>query len=124
MEKNGFIQLPTEWWHYDYKDWQGYGILNDPLDHVSQNTPPRVLKHVEPDFSEEAQKSKIQGVVILSVVVGTDGMPHDITVVQGLGHGLDEKAVAAVKQWRFEPGKKDGKAVQATVRMEVTFHLY
>jgi D-alanyl-D-alanine dipeptidase len=132
MEKDGFVQLPSEWWHFDYKDWQRYGILNLTFDQITASpyevgrgvTPPKVLKHAEPDFSEEAKNGKFQGTVLLSVVIGTDGMPHDITVKRGLGHGLDEKAVAAVKQWRFEPGKKDGKAVPTTIKIEINFHLF
>jgi protein TonB len=86
-------------------------------------TAPKVLKHVEAEFSDEARRKKVQGTMLLSVVVGADGNPHDIRVVSGLGHGLDENAIKALKQWRFEPASKDGQPVPTIIRVEVTFHL-
>jgi periplasmic protein TonB len=85
---------------------------------------PKVLFRVEPEFSEEARKNKMQGVVILRVIIGTDGKPHEVSVQRSLGMGLDEKAIEAVRQWRFEPGTKDGQPVPVEVSMEVSFHLY
>ena len=85
---------------------------------------PKIISRVEPEFSEEARKNKWQGVVILRLVIGTDGKPHDITVQRSLGMGLDEKAIEAVQQWRFEPGTKDGQPVPVEVSMEVSFRLY
>lgn len=86
--------------------------------------PPKIISRVEPEFSEEARKNKWQGVVILRLIIGVDGKPHDISVQRTLGMGLDEKAVEAVKQWRFEPGTKDGQPVPVEVSMEVSFRLY
>jgi TonB family protein len=85
---------------------------------------PKILFRVDPEFSEEARKNKWQGVVILRLVIGTDGKPKDITVQRSLGMGLDEKAKEAVQQWRFEPGTKDGQPVPVEVSMEVSFRLY
>ena len=85
---------------------------------------PKIISRVEPEFSEEARKNKWQGVVILRLIIGTDGKPHDITVQRSLGMGLDEKAKEAVQQWRFEPGTKDGQPVPVEVSMEVSFRLY
>ena len=87
-------------------------------------TSPKPTKRVDPEFSEEARRDKVQGIVILSLVVGVDGIPRDITVKRSLGHGLDEKAMEAVKQWIFEPGRKDGQPVPVRVMMEVSFKLY
>lgn len=67
---------------------------------------------------------KYQGTVVLWLVVGPDGKPHDIRVQQSLGMGLDEKAIEAIRRWKFEPGRKDGIAVAVQVDVEVTFHLY
>jgi TonB family protein len=58
------------------------------------------------------------------VIVGPDGRTRDIRVSRTLGLGLDEKAIEAVKTWRFEPGKKDGKPVSVAVNIEVEFRLY
>ena len=61
---------------------------------------------------------------MLWVVIGPDGRPRDIRVVRTLGVGLDQKAIEAVKEWRFEPAMLDGRAVPVEVNIEVTFHLY
>jgi periplasmic protein TonB len=87
-------------------------------------TAPRVLYDPEPEFSDEARQAKYQGTVVLEVIVGTDGRTHDIRVVQALGMGLDEKAIEAVRQWRFEPGRNQGIAVAVLVDVEVDFHLF
>ena len=84
---------------------------------------PRLLSKIEPEYSEEARKAKYQGVVMLSVEIWEDGLPHNIRVVRSLGLGLDEKAVEAVRQWRFSPGKKDGKPVRVQAQIEVSFRL-
>lgn len=84
---------------------------------------PRLLHKVEPTFTEEAREAKIQGVVRLSVEVWEDGKPHNIRVVESLGHGLDENAMEAVEQWRFEPAQREGKAVRTTAEIQVSFRL-
>jgi TonB family protein len=86
--------------------------------------PPKVLYDPDPDYSEEARKAKFQGTVVLWVIVGPDGHPRDITVQRSLGMGLDEKAVEAVRRWKFEPAKKDGQAVAVQIAIEVNFRLY
>jgi len=85
---------------------------------------PRALYTPDPEYSEEARKSKYQGTVILWVIVGPDGRPHDIRVQRSLGMGLDEKALEAVKQWRFEPAKLNGQPVAVQINVEVNFRLY
>jgi periplasmic protein TonB len=78
----------------------------------------------DPEFSEEARKAKYQGTCTLGMVVGVDGRPTQIHVLSSLGMGLDEKAIEAVKNWKFEPGKKDGHPVATVIAVEVDFHLY
>lgn len=87
-------------------------------------TPPVPIYQPEPEFSEEARKAKYQGVCTLGLIVGADGRPTNIHVLSSLGMGLDEKAIEAVKNWKFEPGKKDGHAVATEIAVEVEFHLY
>jgi TonB family protein len=87
------------------------------------STAPMVLFQVEPEFSEEARKAKLQGVVMLYGEVDTNGRLRNIRVTRGLGLGLEEKAIEAVKQWRFRPGTRDGKPVVAAATIEVNFHL-
>jgi periplasmic protein TonB len=85
---------------------------------------PKIIYRIDPEFSEEARKNKWQGVVVLRVIIGTDGKPRDLSVQRTLGMGLDEKAIEAVRQWRFEPGTKDGQPVPVEVAVEVNFRLY
>jgi TonB family protein len=87
-------------------------------------SPPRAIYSPEPEFSEEARKAKYQGVCTLGVIVDADGHPTNIRVLSSLGMGLDEKAIAAVKTWRFEPAMKDGRPVRFEIAVEVDFHLY
>jgi len=87
-------------------------------------TAPRVIYAPEPEFSEEARKMKYQGTAVLWLIVATDGRPRDISVLQSLGMGLDEKAIEALRHWRFEPGRKGGIPVAVQVNVEVNFHLY
>lgn len=87
-------------------------------------SPPRAIYNPEPEFSEEARKAKYQGVCTLGLIVGTDGRPSNIHVLSSLGMGLDEKAIEAVKNWKFEPAMKDGHPVRVEIAVEVDFHLY
>jgi TonB family protein len=85
---------------------------------------PKVVFSPDPEYSEEARKAKYQGTCVLWLVVGPDGKPRDIKVQRTLGLGLDEKAIEAVKTWRFEPALKDGKPVAVQINVEVSFRLY
>ena len=87
-------------------------------------TPPRVIYQTDPEFSEEARKAKYQGTCVLGLVVDANGRPTAIRVLSALGMGLDEKAIESVKNWKFEPGKKDGHDVAVEIAVEVDFHLY
>jgi len=85
---------------------------------------PKAIYSPDPEYSEEARKAKYQGVCVLWLVVGPDGRPRDIRVARTLGLGLDEKAMEAVKTWRFEPAMKDGRPVAVQINVEVSFRLY
>jgi periplasmic protein TonB len=87
-------------------------------------SPPRAIFRPDPEFSEEARKAKYQGVCTLGMIVGVDGRPTNIRVLGSLGMGLDEKAIEAVKNWKFEPAMKDGHPVRVEIAVEVDFHLY
>ena len=82
---------------------------------------PRLTYKVEPEYSEEARKAKYQGTVVLAIQVWEDGRAHNIRVIRSLGLGLDEKAIQAVQEWRFVPGKKDGVPVKVHANVEVSF---
>jgi TonB family protein len=85
---------------------------------------PKVIYQPDPEYSEEARKAKFQGTCVLWLIVGPDGRPRDVRVARTLGLGLDEKAIEAVKNWRFEPAYKDGKPVSVPINVEVSFRLY
>jgi protein TonB len=85
---------------------------------------PRILYQPDPEYSEEARKAKYEGTVTLWLIVGPDGRPHDIRISRSLGLGLDEKAIEAVRQWKFEPARKNGQAVSVQINVEVEFRLY
>ena len=84
---------------------------------------PVLLHKVEPEYSEEARKAKYSGTVLLYIEVSPDGRATNIRVQRSLGLGLDEKAVEAVKQWKFKPGYKNGQPVTVAATIEVNFRL-
>lgn len=98
--------------------------LNQPKDGIIGPVP---LRRVEPQYTEEARKARLQGSVIVLLEVKPDGTvaPDNITIVQGLGMGLDEKAIQAVRQWIFKPAYRDGKpmGVAMPVAVQVEFRL-
>lgn len=85
---------------------------------------PRVLENPSPDYSEEARKAKYQGTVVLWLIVDANGRPRDVRVARSLGMGLDQKAIEAVRLWKFQPAMKDGTPVAVQINVEVNFHLY
>jgi len=87
-------------------------------------TAPQPIDTPDPEYTEEARRAKIQGTCILWLIVDAEGHPRDIRVVRGLGYGLDAKALETVKQWRFQPARKDGQPVNVQVSVEVGFRLY
>ncbi|MGA3018895.1 MAG: TonB family protein [Bryobacteraceae bacterium] len=84
---------------------------------------PVLVSKVEPEYSEEARVAKIQGTVVLTVVIGVDGHAADITLARSIGFGLDEKALDAVMQWQFKPGTQNGLPVPVTAQIEINFRL-
>jgi protein TonB len=86
-------------------------------------TEPVVLWKPEPEYSEDARKARMQGVVVLSIEIDAQGRAQDIAVIHGLGLGLDERAIASVKLWRFRPATRYGKPIPVRARVEVNFRL-
>jgi TonB family protein len=78
----------------------------------------------EAEFSDEARRNKYQGVCVIQVIVDSHGYPQNPRVVQSLGMGLDEKALAAVQGYRFKPARKDGRPVAVLVSVQVNFRLF
>ncbi|HEY1219228.1 MAG: energy transducer TonB [Bryobacteraceae bacterium] len=86
-------------------------------------TAPVLLYKKEPEYSEEARKAKYQGTVVLEIYVDASGRAVNPRILRSLGLGLDEKAVEAVRMWKFKPGYKDGKPVTVSAQIEVNFRL-
>jgi TonB family protein len=86
---------------------------------------PKVVSSVNPQYTAAALKARIQGAILLAVVVLPDGTVGKVRIAQSLDsvYGLDDEAVKAVKQWRFEPGTRHGKPVAVEVEITMTFSL-
>ncbi len=84
---------------------------------------PTVISKTEPQYSEEARKARLQGTVLIALVVGEDGEPRNVRVLKSLGLGLDEKAMETVRTWRFAPGQKEGAPVPVLATIQVNFRL-
>jgi TonB family protein len=86
---------------------------------------PVALNSVEAEFSDEARRAKYQGVCLISLIVDAQGNPQNPRVIRALGMGLDEKAIEAVRKYKFKPAMKDGKTpVPVMITVEVNFRLY
>ena len=100
-----------------------------PPEHVLRQgegvTAPEIIYEAKPGYTAAAMRARVQGSVEVEAVVLADGTVGPVRVVRSLDKefGLDQKAVDAVKQWRFRPGKKDGEAVAVLVNIELTFKL-
>jgi TonB family protein len=84
---------------------------------------PRVLQEVKPVYPPDAMFVGLEGTVLLECVVTAEGTVGDVRVRTSLYPSLDDAAIAAVKQWRFRPGSRDGKPVPVAVDVELTFTL-
>jgi TonB family protein len=90
---------------------------------ISRNTPPGLIYKVAPEYTQQALDARNEGVVLLHATVNQDGAASDITIVRGLGPGLDEKAVECLKQWRFKPAARDGEPTSGEAMVEIHFRL-
>jgi TonB family protein len=85
-------------------------------------TPPKLVSKVTPSYPEQARKAGIDGVVLLEVRVGTDGVVRDLKPLRSEPMGLTEAAIKAVSQWRYEPARdKDGKVVPVVMTVTISF---
>jgi TonB family protein len=101
----------------------GGGTGGGPYRPGSGVQPPRLLREVRADYTDAARRSGITGDVVLEIVVRYDGSVGDVRVVRRLGGGLDERAVQAVRQWRFAPATRQGAPVDVVVEVAVEFRL-
>jgi|KBSMisStandDraft_5_1062788.scaffolds.fasta_scaffold61331_3 TonB family protein len=86
-------------------------------------TPPVVLTQIQPEYSDDARKARVQGTVELVIIVQIDGSARVERVVNSPGYGLDQRAIEAISRWKFLPGKKDGVPVPTRIGVAVNFSL-
>lgn len=85
---------------------------------------PQVIYSPQPEFTDAARRAKYEGVCIVSLVVDAQGNPQRVRIVRHLGMGLDEKALEAVRRYKFKPAMLQGRPVPVEVQIQVNFHLY
>jgi TonB family protein len=97
--------------------------VREPIYQVGNGVkPPRLTYSQGAEYSDEARRAGISGTVVLGIVVTSKGTVTLIRVVKSRGYGLDEKAIEAVRNWKFKPATKDSKPVSVQVSVEVAFH--
>jgi TonB family protein len=84
----------------------------------------KITRKVEPRYTEEARRYRTSGTVIVNMVLRASGEVTDIVVITGLPHGLNDSAVRAAQETKFEPALKDDRKVSQYVRVEYGFHTY
>jgi protein TonB len=104
-------------------DGSGGGAGGGPFRPGSGIEPPRLLREVKAQYSEDARVKGITGGVVLEIVIRSDGSVGDVKVLRGLGFGLDERAIGAVRNWKFTPARRLGTPVDVIVEVEVEFSL-
>ncbi|HEY1902288.1 MAG TPA: energy transducer TonB [Terracidiphilus sp.] len=85
---------------------------------------PQLMHSVEPEFTEDARRADYQGDVSIKLIVDSQGNPQDVHLVSHLGMGLDEKAIEAVRQYKFRPAMYQGHPVSVQIVIDVAFHLH
>ena len=93
------------------------------VDRLGELEPPVLLREIRPLYTDEARRRSIEGDVVLEIVVRHDGSVGDVRVRRSLGAGLEQKAVDAVRQWRFGPARRRGTPVDVVVEVSVEFKL-
>jgi protein TonB len=101
----------------------GGGVGGGPYRPGSGIQPPRLLREVKAEYTEDARRRGVTGDVILEIIVRRDGGVGDVTVLRGLAAGLDQRAIAAVRQWQFAPARRLGEPVDVVVEVSVEFSL-
>jgi TonB family protein len=92
-------------------------------DHDPGVVAPQVIEKTGSEYTEEARLARLEGAVVVSCIVNEDASLRDVYVARSLGLGLDEKAIEAIRQWKFAPGTKDGQPVPVLTRADVTFRM-
>lgn len=101
----------------------GGGTGGGPYRPGSGIEPPRLLREIKPDYTEDARRRGVEGDVVMEIVIRRDGSVGEVRILGGLGYGLDQRAADAVRQWRFAPARRQGSPVDVIVEVAVEFRL-
>lgn len=107
----------------DYRVTDERGDFDIPFVTHGHATAPQVIAKAQAKYTDEARRSGVQGVVLLSAVVDESGKAQDIRVEHSVDPGLDQEAIKALRRWRFQPGVQEGHPVRFPVHVEITFRL-
>jgi TonB family protein len=102
---------------------EGGGVGGGPYRPGSGVSPPQLIREVRADYTDEARRANIVGEVLLEIIVKRDGTVGDVRVLRRLGAGLVERAIEAVRQWKFSPARLKGTPVDVVVEVAVEFKL-
>src|SRR5438552_2052377 len=118
--------VPDSWKPIIHRDeaWSSPSNPEAPARVIGAVKPPRLRKHTDPIYPEYARQSRVQGSVVLWAVVDIDGRAKHVRVARSLCCGLDERAVSAVRQWKFDPATRDGQPLPVQLNIEINFRLY
>jgi TonB family protein len=98
-------------------------VHSRPAEAVARAVPAEILSKPTPIYTQEARSLRIEGEVLLEVVLEASGSLRVVKVVRGLGHGLDDNAVKAAEQIRFKPAMRDGQPADSTVVLHIIFQM-
>jgi TonB family protein len=101
----------------------GGGTGGGPFRPGSGIDPPRLLKEIKPDYPDDARRRRLEGSVDLEIVVRRDGSVGDVKILKGLASELNDRAIQAVRQWRFSPAHRQGVPVDVIVEVSVEFKM-
>jgi zinc D-Ala-D-Ala dipeptidase len=131
MEAEGFTVYEFEWWHFDYKDYKKYPILNATFRDLDKKvgsrglkgeTPPKPFFTPNPKRPSEPPGLRYLGVVKVQAVLDAEGNVTDAKLVRVVGKEIDSAALEAVRTWKFKPATRNGEPVPAVVIVEVNFN--
>ena len=107
------------------------GLAGPPLTHQDDTiykpgagvSAPKLVTDVKPHYTPDAFRRRVAGSVLLQCIVDRDGVPTNVEIIKPLDEDLDRVASNALRQWRFEPGRKEGRAVLVQIQVEMSFSI-
>ena len=110
--------------YYSRPEHQRTGIVDTSLNTANNVTPLNILSKPRAAYTDRARQALVSGTVVVLVGMSEDGIVKHVMVVKSLGYGLDEAAVSAARQIKFEPKRIDGKPVSVVKTIEYSFNIY